>query len=88
MGRNVYVLEMMNCCGFNLLNCVIKSLTNNLRLLNVEFYLHITEFRIYVHGGRKWNTFGYARSLTETGLPLGYWTSLIAVESQSAAAKL
>jgi hypothetical protein len=33
----------------------------------VEFCLHITEFRIYALGGKNWNTFGYARSVTVSG---------------------
>jgi len=70
-------MELVNCCDFNLSNCKIESLTKTLQFLKVEFCLHINEFRIYVHGGRNWNTFGYARSATETGLPLGYCTSLI-----------
>ena len=79
MGRKVYEYEpeMVNCRGFNLSNRVVESLTKTLQFLKVEFYLHVTEFRIYVHGGRKWNIFGYVRSVTETGLPLGYWASLI-----------
>jgi hypothetical protein len=75
--RKVYEMELVNCCEFNLSNCVIESLTTTLQFLKVEFCLHITEFRIYVRGGRNWNTVGYARSVTETGLPVGYWTSLI-----------
>jgi hypothetical protein len=74
VGRKVYELEMANCCGFNLQNCVTESLTKSLQFLKVKFCLHITEFRIYVNGERNCNIFGYALSLTETALPLKYCT--------------
>jgi hypothetical protein len=74
-GTKVYEPKMVNSSGFNLSNYVVESLTKTLQFLKVEFCLHITEFRIYVHSGKNWNTYGYARSGTETGLPLEYWTS-------------
>jgi len=50
--RRVYEMELVNCCDFKQSNCMIESLTKTLQILKVEFCLHITEFRIYVHGGR------------------------------------